>query len=132
VLISLSRSSNNPIDWIIGLSCLFTSSWILLRENVWARPSLLWSSSMFSNSSCFKKSRRCCLNPLMSSLTMADVVVWICSASLIEPAILLSLTPSLTFDFFLRGKFSERKSTSCWGAFPAMVLLITSSATADD
>ncbi len=48
------------------------------------------------------------------------------------PAILLSLTPNLTLDFFFMGNFSLKKLTNTSGAFPALVLLITSRATADD
>jgi hypothetical protein len=49
-----------------------------------------------------------------------------------EPAKFFSLTPSFIFDFFLRGKFSERKSMSCCGAFPAREELMTSRAVAED
>jgi hypothetical protein len=44
----------------------------------------------------------------------------------------LSLTPSLSLDFFFMGSFSERKLVSISGAFPELVLLMTSRATAED
>lgn len=40
VLISLSSNSSKLIDWIMGLSCLFTSREILFLEKVCAKPSL--------------------------------------------------------------------------------------------
>jgi hypothetical protein len=48
------------------------------------------------------------------------------------PAILLSLTPSLTFDFFFMGKFSLKKLTNSYGAFPELVVLMASSAEVED
>ncbi len=48
------------------------------------------------------------------------------------PANLLSLTPSLTFDFFFIGNFSLKKLTRTSGAFPALELLMASSAMAED
>ncbi len=129
---SLSNNSIKLIDWIIGLSFLLTSNEILLLENKWAKPNLLWSKSTFSNYSLFKNCKKWVLNPLKSSLITAEVVVWISRASLIAPANLLSLTPNLTLDFFFIGNFSLRKLTRTSGAFPALVLLIASRATADD
>ena len=46
---SLSRSYNKFIDWIIGLSCLLTSYDILFLENVCPKPNLDCSKSTFSN-----------------------------------------------------------------------------------
>ena len=62
----------------------------------------------------------------------AEVVVWISRDSLREPANLLSLTPSLTLDFFFIGNFSLKKSMRTCGALPVFVLLMTSRATAED
>jgi hypothetical protein len=45
---------------------------------------------------------------------------------------LFSLTPSFIFDFFFRGKFSDKKSMSYCGAFPAREVLMTLRAVAED
>lgn len=50
MLISLSKSSRRLIDWIIGLSCLLTSSAIFCLEKVCPKPNLDCSKSTFSNS----------------------------------------------------------------------------------
>jgi hypothetical protein len=68
----------------------------------------------------------------MSSLMTAEVVVWISRASLIEPASLLSLTPSLTFDFFFMGSFSLKKFIKTSGALPLLLLLMASRAAVED
>ena len=106
---SLSNNSIKLIDWIIGLSFLLTSNEILLLENKWAKPNLLWSKSTFSNYSLFKNCKKWVLNPLKSSLITAEVVVWISRASLIAPANLLSLF------LFHWEFFTEEIDKNFWG-----------------
>jgi hypothetical protein len=76
--------------------------------------------------------RRCTLNPLISSRTTGEVVVIILSWSLIEPANLFSLTPSLNLDFFWIGKDSDKKLINSYGALPEIVKLIILSASFED
>lgn len=59
-------------------------------------------------------------------------MVVICRASLIEPANLLSLTPSLNFDFFWMGRDYDKKLMSSYGALPPIVELMILSASLDD
>lgn len=65
----------------------------------------------------------------MSSKTTGEVVVVICKASLMDPASLFSLTPSLNLFFFWIGRFSERKVMSSSGALPKSSELIIAKAT---
>ena len=62
----------------------------------------------------------------------ADVAVWISRTSLIELAILISLTPNLTLAFFFMGKNSDKKSVSYSGAFPSRLRLMIDSALYED
>ena len=71
----------------------------------------------------------CVLKPLISSKTTGEVVVVICKASLMDPASLFSLTPSLNLFFFWMGRFSERKVISYSGALPVSYKLIIAKAT---
>ena len=88
----------------MGLSCLLTSREILFLEKVWPKPSLDCYRSTLSNYWFFRNDKRCSRNPLINYKTTGDVVVFIYNASAMDPASLLSLTPSLNFFFLLSGK----------------------------